>query len=522
MQRCILPSSARAVSKQLILPNGRGLVRVPRRVRADLFHVFITLKCIDWCIQAFADAAVVPRRSVAKSLRRIVFFSTLATGTFYAGSALVSFNSQAYHDFFVENVPLGAAVVQFAEDHDWDDLDLDSVTEGVVAVGGAVGAVVSRVTSLVSPPKEETKVEKVANKTRDAKDITLAKGAEAKDAALATGKDAKDVVSRKATDARTATTSTAHSVKDTAIETKDAMVAKAKAAKDSVKAAVAPVTDKVKAAANSMVTTVVKSEEKVSAVTRSQVSQFGSEIDRLINDAEHVLSGKPISDLINAAEGAVKDAADNVADHVATPEKVQDEAKGNIYNVPLPLGFEPPPGFSRPAPPPKPKTSSAKADGKVETPPAPPPLPLLAPAVAALGASEPVISQLAGTIDTLASYLNAVPTASTAARDALSTAQVDLEALAGRVESVRAGAQQKLETSLEAQASEYNGKVLQVEMEAQDRLDQQEDGFRKILAEEREELVKKYREKLMKELEVQSEIIDQRLVHSFDKENTGS
>jgi mitofilin len=358
-------------------------------------------------------------------------------------------------------------------------------------------------------PEPEKKAEAAVAKggVAAAKDAALDKGAAAKSAALAKGADAKDVVSSKAS----SVASSADAAAGKAVNEKNTLVAKAVQAKESVKAAVAPVQDKVAAA-------VAPVKEKVVAATQALASapakagekaataghEVSDDVAHLVRNAEHVLSGKPIAELLNDAGAAVKDA-------VTTPGDVAQEAQGNVYSGPLPVGFEPPPGFSRPAPP-KPKASAkAPADGKDgKAAPAPEPLPLLAPAVAQLGASEPVISHLAGTIDTLASYLNSVPTASDQARAVLSTAQGDLEALAGRVDAVRKEETGRLEQELERQAQEYNSRVLQAEMEAQDRIDTQEDSFRKILDEERRNLVAAYREKLDKELATQSEIIDQR------------
>jgi MICOS complex subunit MIC60 len=345
------------------------------------------------------------------------------------------------------------------------------------------------------PEKGEVqkRVDAAGTAAKDVADKALQKGAAAKDAAAAKVSAAASDADKKVAQAKAKASSE-----------KETLATKAAHATESVKAAVAPVKEKVAAAAHTLITSVEKSEEKVSGVARAQADQFSEEVEYLVSKAEHILAGKPFAELLEDAEKAV-----------STPEKVVAEAEsGNVYSAPLPLGFEPPPGFARPKPPPKSKAEAgtkAPADGKsVETAPAPPPLPLLAPAIATLGASEPVITQLAGTIDTLASYLSTVPTASDKARSVLSTAQVDLEALAGRVEAVRKEETERLEHELEKQAQEYNSRVIKAEMEAQDRMDTQEETFRKVLDEERKALIQAYREKLEKELATQSEIIDQR------------
>ena len=47
-----------------------------------------------------------------------------------------------YHEFFVENVPLGASFIQYAEDHDWDTLTVQKViaasSSGISYVQGLI------------------------------------------------------------------------------------------------------------------------------------------------------------------------------------------------------------------------------------------------------------------------------------------------------------------------------------------------------------------------------------------------
>ncbi|QRW17712.1 mitofilin domain-containing protein [Rhizoctonia solani] len=127
-------------------------------------------------------------------------------------------------------------------------------------------------------------------------------------------------------------------------------------------------------------------------------------------------------------------------------------------------------------------------------------LPLLAPK---LNASEPVIAQLAKTIDSLAAFVQANPSALDSAQGVLSTAQIDLEKLGERT--------QKLEKKLDEQAKEYEDKLLGLEMESREKLDKQEEDWKGVFEEERRKIVAAYRQKLEKELETQGEIINQRL-----------
>jgi MICOS complex subunit MIC60 len=65
---------------------------------------------------------------------------------------------------------------------------------------------------------------------------------------------------------------------------------------------------------------------------------------------------------------------------------------------------------------------------------------------------------------------------------------------------------------LDEQAKEYTIKMLELEMEAQDKLDSQEEGFRKFFDEERMRVVQAYRERLDHELRTQTELINERWV----------
>jgi mitofilin len=176
---------------------------------------------------------------------------------------------------------------------------------------------------------------------------------------------------------------------------------------------------------------------------------------------------------------------------------------GNVYHAPLPLGHEPPPGFTRPRPPQPPKPL---APGE--------PLPLVAPAVEELHSSEPTLSHLAGTIDSLASFLHANPNVTNKARDVLDVAKNDLSALAQSFERLREEEKTKLEQSLDEQTREYTLKLLELELQAQDKLESQETDFRAFFEEEKARFAKAYREKLEHELRTQSDIINERSVSS--------
>ncbi|KAI0749683.1 mitochondrial inner membrane protein Mitofilin [Daedaleopsis nitida] len=414
------------VSRAVGAPSGRAAVRVVRRRFAT-------------------EPPPAPPKKKKSVVRRLVLYTTAGVSTFYVGSAFVSFQVPQYREFFVEQVPLGASFLQYAEDHEWDTLTVNDVVESGKNV------------VVVSKEFFDNLMSKVS---KDSAKDTLEKTKERATQAIEHGKD------------------------------------------------------RVKSVASSVKTTMERSEAKVydkgakaAAIAKHQSVQFSEGVEELVRKAEAALASKPTDTLPDATTTPAQPAT-GPPDSV--PPKHTDEAASRapgVYDAPLPVGFEPPPGYSRPKPPPKrtPKADSAPA------PPPPEPLPLVAPAVSEFSASEPIIAQLATVIDDLASYLNTNPTAAEKARDILDTAKIDLTQLAGRIDDIKVAEQKKLEASLDEQARECMQSLMELEMQAQDKLDSQEEGFRKFVEQERAQMIQDYRKKLEHELQTQSEIINERL-----------
>ncbi|KAG5647012.1 hypothetical protein DXG03_001737 [Asterophora parasitica] len=212
-----------------------------------------------------------------------------------------------------------------------------------------------------------------------------------------------------------------------------------------------------------------------------------------------------VVDLVKKAEDALRTETPAIAE--TTPAEAPSKSNGKpVYEGALPVGFEPPPGYIRPSPPKKEEPQTPEP-----APPAPVALPLVAPAVSSFAVSEPIIAQLAGTIDNLASFLDANPTAVPKVSDVLETAKTDLTALADRIEKAKEDERVVLESKLDEQTREYTQSLLELEMLAQDKLDSQEDDFRKFHDQERAKLIRDYRAKLEHELQTQTELINERL-----------
>ncbi|MBW0485978.1 hypothetical protein O181_025693 [Austropuccinia psidii MF-1] len=181
------------------------------------------------------------------------------------------------------------------------------------------------------------------------------------------------------------------------------------------------------------------------------------------------------------------------------------------YDQPIPIGHEPPPGFV--GVPPRPR------EPVTGLPPTPPSLPLLAPGVKGLSATEPVLGQLASSIDSLAGFLRDHPEVVVRGKDAsgkdasrvLSSAKEELKRLADRLESIKLEEQAQLQTKLQTQAKNYGKMLLEAERELHQRLDQQEENWKDTFEVERSRLAKSFDEKLAKELEIQEALINERL-----------
>ncbi|GJJ08364.1 hypothetical protein Clacol_002578 [Clathrus columnatus] len=192
-------------------------------------------------------------------------------------------------------------------------------------------------------------------------------------------------------------------------------------------------------------------------------------------------------------------------------EKMPVSLEPNVYTAELPLGFEAPPGYVLSSQ--QKSISQSPEPVKSEAPIDIPKLPLVAPVVDDLASSEPVLSQLANTIDHLASFLAENPSVSVNSniKQALEAAQEDLIALGQRFQVIKDQEKANLEEHLEEKARDYSLQLLQLELAAQDRLDQQGEEWRKFAEQERQQLIHAYRAKLEAELQAQSEIINQRL-----------
>ncbi|CAE6427148.1 unnamed protein product [Rhizoctonia solani] len=366
--------------------------------------------------------------------RRTLLYTSIFAGTFYGGSTLVALKSDRYHDFFVESVPGGEEIMEIAADQGWDRVHLSSIPQRTI---DATKDTYNKLSSSIS--------------SSSSPDTSAAKP-------------------------------------------------------DQPSPSLA---DRARKASRAIITKVERNPNapdfsSVGKQIETKAFQFSEGVSELAKEVEAALRGESKSGPIGSkTKTPYPDAVPKRDVEAPAPPQYEKEwtpPKGKqLYTgPPLPLGFEPPPGYVLPPPKKEPKEPPKKADV----------LPLLAPK---LNASEPVIAQLAKTIDSLAAFVQANPSAQSSAQGVLSTAQIDLEKLGERLESAKAEERKKLEKKLDEQAKEYENKLLGLEMEGKERLDKQEEDWKGVFEEERRNIVAAYRQKLEKELEAQGEIINQRL-----------
>lgn len=395
-----------------------------------------------------STSSATPIKKKKRLLPRLIFYTTAATTTFYAGSAFIAFNNSSYHAFFQQHVPFAPSVLQYGKDHDWDVLTIGDV---IVNTYDSVSGAYTYMRKQLGYAVDDTPA-KVPSKTKSAKATAERKADEVKE--------------------------------------------RVQKAVDSLKTDVKAGTD---AARDKSV--------KAAAIARREGIQFSQGVGELVLEAEAALQGRPFQKSPSAHSEASTHDQQTLAG--SQPQSALDSSdvkpteppSRNVYNAPLPLGHEPPPGFTQP---PAPRPPKPLAPGE--------PLPLVAPAVEELHSSEPVLTHLAGTIDSLASFLNANPAAANKARDVLDVAKNDLSVLAQSFEHLREEEKVKLEQSLDEQTREYTLKLLELELQSQDKLESQETDFRAFFEEEKARFAKAYREKLEQELRTQSDIINERSV----------
>ena len=257
---------------------------------------------------------------------------------------------------------------------------------------------------------------------------------------------------------------------------------------------------------------------KVSEATNHLPFNFSEGVEGMVREAERALSRegsrvedvaarlKPAQQSTSGLSGPRVDTENYRARQIrlekVTPEKPSTAGQELYTGPPLPLGFEPPPGYYLPPPSRSPKDPAQEQADKIKQ-----TLPLLVPQIKEFAAEEPIISQLASTIDSLTVSLS-TPTSSpsTDASGILSRAQDDLTSLSKRLEDVKKAEKEKLEATVGAKTREFE-KVLRGKEEERQK---GEEGLKEGWQKERQKMVDEWRSALETELEAQRGGIEQR------------
>ncbi|WVO19401.1 uncharacterized protein IAS62_000681 [Cryptococcus decagattii] len=253
---------------------------------------------------------------------------------------------------------------------------------------------------------------------------------------------------------------------------------------------------------------------KVQEATKDAPFNFSEGVEGIVRAAEIALhKAEHAEHKVEHAEHKAEPTAEEHPDtqrprelkpETVTPKVPSYEGKKLYTGPPLPLGHEPPPGYYL-APPPSAK-KQAVDDEKVQE--IKGKLPLLVPKVNEFASEEPIISQLASTIDSLTSSLSTPSNAlSPDATGILNKAQDDLTALNARLQQVKTAEKAKLEQSIAEKKKEFEALLKKKEAEWA----KAENGLKQTWQHERQAMVEDWRKELEGELEQQRQTIEHRL-----------
>lgn len=407
--------------------------------------------------------------------------------TFYPLSGYLSTQSETYRDFFTGSVPAGDLVADYADDNHWENFGFGTVSQKALQGWQKVTGDNDKPKDKVADVKQTVsrQVDRAINK------VEKVAGREEKKAA-----------------------STAADLRDKALATAQEASDRAKAltseASDKAKALAAEATSKAKALANEARDKAAEAKEKVpinfSEGVEGIVKQAESALHKVESKAEsalHKVEGKAeqAEKAVAPQPDAPRSLPDTQRPRELRPEtvnhKVDPTAGKELYKGPaLPLGFEPPPGYYLAVP--------KKAEPPVEG----APLPLLAPKVKDFASEEPIIAQLASTIDSLTSSLSQANAGSSNATGILTKAHDDLSALSSHLSGVKKAEKEKLEKTIAEKTKEFEGMLKAKAEEAK----KGEQGLKAGWEQERQSMVDKWRSELEGELETQRSGIDKRCV----------
>lgn len=241
--------------------------------------------------------------------------------------------------------------------------------------------------------------------------------------------------------------------------------------------------------------------EQAQAMAGRSLSDAREQVDHLAERFTHAgdKAREEVSDAVSGASDAASDAVTKVAPasvESGNGHRDHDAPSAGVYGAPYAE---------------RKLVASGDNGGRLRPDPEAPRLPQLTSSLKKLGSSEPVIAQLAGTIDELAAFLKESPHASTLARGVLETAEADFQSLCKRLDQIKAKDAEKLDAQLENQARAFEAELKKAADKASSELGQRDQDWAKRVSALQDEQARQFKTHLAKELETQSAIIDQRL-----------
>lgn len=249
---------------------------------------------------------------------------------------------------------------------------------------------------------------------------------------------------------------------------------------------------------------------------RKSAKDMVRKVEKKVDEAELKAKGEQLAEdtksKSNELVGRAKDAAKQLESKLEGKAK---DASNQIqsFGQTLPLQHEAPAGYQgssyrdRGV-----KANSGEPEARLREPPNVPKLPRLAPSISSLSGSEPMIAQLANTIDDLAAFIREAPVqAGIKAGGVLDEAKAELSKLYDRLEQVKKNEAAKLQQELESQKRKYDDALKKAAKDAEDKVDKVDAAYKKEQEQLRKNEANEYAAKLKAELETQSNIINERL-----------
>lgn len=258
---------------------------------------------------------------------------------------------------------------------------------------------------------------------------------------------------------------------------------------------------------------------------RKQAKDLVHKAQKKVDETDVKAQGEKVKAKAEKALEDVKDKSQQLVDRAKLQlHKAEEEVREKVpagkgvstgsqpFGKPLPLQHEAPEGYS--ASPIRDRGVRAEPKDpltRLRDPEELPSLPRLAPSLKSLSGSEPMIAQLASTVDDLAAFLRDTPNSGVQARGVLDEAKKEFARLSERLEQIKKTEADKLKQGLESQKKKYDAELKKAADSARAQVGKIDEKWKKEQDALRKKEAGEYEDKLKKELATQSELINERL-----------